>query len=299
VISRSQARSFALSDATLRHRIREGGSWQTLLPGVYLSCTGRPETDQREMAAILYAGPGSVITGPSALGRHRIRAPATGFVDVLLPSARRRRDVGFVRVHRTSRMPDVDYRVGQVSFAPPARAVVDTVRGLSELSEVRAVVADAVQCRSVQIWQLSDELTRGPAQGTARLRAALEEVVDGVRSSAEADLPTLIKRARLPEPMYNPSLYLGDTFIGMPDAWRPEACVAAEVESREWHLSPQDWERTLARDARMSAYGIVVLHFPPSRLRAQPREVTAEIGSALEAGRSRAGHGIRAISAKL
>ena len=71
--------------------------------------------------------------------------------------------------------------------------------------------------------------------------------------------------------------------------------MACEVESREWHLAPGDWERTLARDARMSAFGIVVLHFPPRRLRTEPRAVAAEIRSALAAGRDRSGHGIKSL----
>jgi hypothetical protein len=64
-------------------------------------------------------------------------------------------------------------------------------------------------------------------------RLALAEVDAGIRSPAEADLRTLIKRARLPEPAYNPRLHVGDAFIGSPDAWWPDAGVAGEVESRE------------------------------------------------------------------
>jgi hypothetical protein len=71
--------------------------------------------------------------------------------------------------------------------------------------------------------------------------------------------------------------------------------VAVEVESRQWHLSPGDWERTLERDARMSASGIIVLHFPPSRLRTEHRAVAAEIRSALEAGRRRGPVNITAL----
>ena len=67
------------------------------------------------------------------------------------------------------------FPVGQICYVPPARAVADTVRGLLDLNEVRAVVAAAVQRRKVQLWQLADELCSGPVQGTARLRAALEE----------------------------------------------------------------------------------------------------------------------------
>jgi hypothetical protein len=38
--------------------------------------------------------------------------------------------------------------------------------------------------------------------------------------------------------MHNPSLFAGDTFIAMSDAWCPDAGVAVEIESRQWHLSP-------------------------------------------------------------
>jgi len=130
------------------------------------------------------------------------------------------------------------------------------------------------------------------------MRDGTEEVRDGIRSAVEGDLRTLIKRERLPDPMYNPDLYAGDSFIARPDAWWAEAGVAGEIDSREWHLSPQHWERTLARDARMCAHGIVVLHFSPRRLRTEPRQVAAEIKSALAAGRSRGTPQIRAIPAR-
>jgi hypothetical protein len=51
----------------------------------------------------------------------------------------------------------------------------------------------------------------------------------------------------------------------------------------------------LARDARMSAHGIVVWHFSPGRLSAEPRLVAGEIRSALEAGWRRDGLDIRAL----
>jgi len=239
-----------------------------------------------------------VLTGPAALRFHRLSGTDAKVVDVLVPRTCRRRDVAFVRMHRTSRMPGLVFPAGKVSYVPPARAVADTVRGLSDPNEVRNVVANAVQRRRVQVWQLADELRCGPIQGTAHLRAALAEVADGVRSVAEADLRTLIKREHLPVPMFNPRLFVGESFIAVPDAWWPQACVAVEIESREWHLAPSDWERTLARDAKMSAHGIVVLHFPPRRLRSEPRMAAAEIRSALEAGRGREAHGISALPAR-
>ena len=71
----------------------------------------------------------------------------------------------------------------------------------------------------------------------------------------------------------------------MPDCWWPESGVAGEADSRAWHFSPDDWEQTLARHARMSAHGIIVLHFTAQRIRSQRREVADEIRRALAVGR--------------
>jgi len=243
-------------------------------------------------------GSGGVITGLSALAWHGIRAPRAHVVDVLIPESRRRRDAGFVRLSRTRRMPSMLFPQGEVCFVPPARAAADAVRNLRDLSAVRAIVADGVQRGVIRLALLQDELAQGPVQGSARLRQVLTEVEDGVRSSVEADLRTLIKVERLPDPMYNPRLYAGEEFIAQPDAWWAEAGVAGEMDSREWHLSPKDWERTLARDARMSAHGIVVLHISPGRLKAEPRIVAAQISSALEAGHRRGRVNVKALSAR-
>ena len=61
--------------------------------------------------------------------------------------------------------------------------------------------------------------------------------------------------------------------------------VAAEVDSRAWHLSPRDWEDTQGRPDQMGAHGIVVLHFSPRRIRANRRQVADTIRDALARGR--------------
>ena len=94
-------------------------------------------------------------------------------------------------------------------------------------------------------------------------------------------MPTACGRRQKPTPLYNPTLYVDGKFLARPDAWWPEAAVAAEVDSRAWHLMPADYERTLARHDRMITLGIRVLHFPPRKLRAAPREVVQQIRSTL------------------
>ncbi|MGE5290119.1 MAG: hypothetical protein ACM3ML_23625 [Micromonosporaceae bacterium] len=277
--------------------MRIGGPWQRLLPGVYMTATGTPTVEQREVAALLYAGPSGVLTGPAALSRHRIRVPETDLVDVLVPAARQRKSEGFACLHRTTRMPEMFCQEGPIRFAMAARAVADTVRGLADLAAARAVTADAVQKGRCKIDLLARELEDGPMNGSALLRRALAEVTGGARSAAEADLLDLIKRARLPAPMCNPRLLSGRTLIAIPDFWWQDAGVAAEVDSREWHASPVDWEHTMRRHEALGAYGIITLHFTPRRIRREPAEVVTAIRSALKAGRDRPPLPIRAVPA--
>ncbi|HYX62543.1 MAG TPA: hypothetical protein VE888_26400, partial [Streptosporangiaceae bacterium] len=139
------------------------------------------------------------------------------------------------------------------------------------------------------------ELRDGPMKGSAMFRSVLAEVAGGIRSTAEGDLGELIRIARLPMPMFNPSLYADDVFLGKPDAWWPDAGVAGEVDSRAWHLSPDDWDRTRQRHDRMAAAGIIVLHFSPREIRREPERVTEMIRGALDRGLARPSLLIRTI----
>ena len=73
MVSRAQLLALGMNDRAMQYRVRRGGPWQKLLPGVYLATTGVPSLHQKELAALLYAGPGSLITGPTALMHHSIR----------------------------------------------------------------------------------------------------------------------------------------------------------------------------------------------------------------------------------
>ena len=265
----------------LSRRARGGGPWQRLLPGVYLTVTGTPTQDQLDTAALLYAGPGSTLTGAAALRRHGVRARPAKTVDVLVPATRQRKSAGYVAIRLTTRLPEQVCYIGPVQFALPARAVGDAARWLGDLGSVRATVAAAVQTGLCTIDQLVAELRSGPVQGSAFFRAALAEVRSGIRSSREAEMKDLIKRGRLPLPLFNARLYCGEELIAVADAWWPEAGVVAEVDSKEWHLSPEDWEKTINRHARLTALGVLVLHFTPRQIRQEPDQVLATIRQAL------------------
>jgi hypothetical protein len=147
----------------------------------------------------------------------------------------------------------------------------------------------------------ADRAHRGSNTGSALFRQALAEVADGIRSATEADLRDLLLKSEsdLPMPLFNASLYDHDgTFIACPDAWWPEYGLAVEVDSREWHLSPEDHARTLTRGRRMGKYQIVVLRFTPRRIRTEPAQVIQDIKDALNSARGRQPLNLRTVPAK-
>jgi hypothetical protein len=272
----------------LAHRIRSGGPWQRLVAGLYLAETGAPNVAQREMAALLHGGAGSVLTGPAALRGLGITTAEPARFDVLVPMSRRPESVAFVTIHRTTRMPERVIREGRRSYALPPRALADAARGMTSLREVRALIAGAVQRGDCALRALVGELPQGQRRNSALLRRVLAEVGDGVRSVAEGEFKDLINGAGLPKPMFNARLFTASgAFIATADAWWPDAGVAAEVDSREWHLRPADWERTMRRHAMMSSHGILVLHFSPAQIRYEPATVLAALIDTLQTGRAR------------
>jgi hypothetical protein len=289
VVSRAQVLRAGLTRHAVAHRLRDDGPWRLLFPGVYLTLPGLPTQAQRETAAILYAGPYAVITGNAALRFYEFRqipSKSGNVIDILIPARCTRTSTGSVRVHRTAHMPAMWAKGPSARrFVPPARAVADTARWVTDLREVRALVADAVQNGHCAIAQLADELRAGGTPNGALLRKVILEAAVGIRSAPEAELRDLIIKARMPLPLFNPRLYRPNgNFIACPDAWWPEAGVAIELDSRRWHLAPDDWERTMARHSDLGQYGIVTLHVTPHQLRTDPDTFLRKAANAYNAG---------------
>jgi hypothetical protein len=291
VITRSQALACGIPRSTVNAWCRPEGKWQKILPGVYSAVTGKLTPEQRHVAALLYAGTASVITGPTAIRLHRLRSPGPDTIDVLVPWTIKRQSTGFVRIHRTRRLPGF-YAAGAVRFARVARAVADAARQFASLDDVRTVVAEAVQKGACTIGEIGLELGNGPSKDTINLRTALGEVRDGIRSVAEARFRQHVQRSGLPQPMYNAFLRTADgTDIGEVDAWWADAGVSVEIDSQEYHFYREGWLRTDAKRGRLLKAGIFPHNIAPTRVdndwAAIYDELKASIAKGLERPRLR------------
>jgi hypothetical protein len=298
VVSCEQALDCGLTRKAIDYRLRLEGPWQWVLPGVYVTHTGTVSQDEREVAALLYAGSGSVITGPTAVRRHHLTCAGPDAVDLLIPWKRKRQSTRFARIHRTRNMPAAFSRNKTIHFAEVPRAVADAARLLTRYDDVRAVVSEVLLYRRCTLEDLRAELEDGGMPRTGCFREALAEIGDGIRSVAEAQFRDLIQQSALPPPMYNARLFDGDgAFIAMVDAWWQRAGVAVEVDSQAYHGHADDQDVTSERHGELTAHGILAMHFKPKLIRTTGTRVIAKIVRAIAAGEARPPLPIRALPA--
>ncbi|SEF33071.1 hypothetical protein SAMN05421837_106586 [Amycolatopsis pretoriensis] len=219
-----------------------------------------------------------MITGLWALRSHGLqRIPEPDDVHLLVPHDREVTSAGFTLVERTTRLPTAVVKDG-VPIAPVHRAVLDAARRLRDFDAVQAMLAEAVQRRRSTADRLDRELSLGSQRGSAIPRRALQAILNGAESVAEADAWEVWKHAGLPAAEWNVGVFDRDGgFISKPDAWCEDVAFAWEIDSRKYHEGGDHYAATLARNARYSAAGIVYLQTLPSRLRTEPGAVINEL----------------------
>jgi hypothetical protein len=273
--TRRQLLAAGLDDEAIRREVH-GSRWQRVLPGLFACFTGPLTLEHRRVAAILYGPEGAQITGVAALRWHGLRhVPADDVIHLLIPHGCRRASRGLVRFQRTHRLDPHAKKAHGYAVCSVARAVADAARFSNDLREVRAFVAEAIQRGLTTVAAVRRELRLAASHRTRLLRAALNEVDAGARSAPEAELADELDGSRvLPRVVRNPRLSTPHgEILPSPDGWIEESGIAIEVDSREYHLSPEDWQRTLRRHNALTTCGALVLHFTPSEVRRSPGRI--------------------------
>jgi hypothetical protein len=254
-----------------------GRHWQVVLPGIYATDL-RPLTAlDRWHAALMYAGPESVLTDSCALRAHGLQfVPDDPFVRVLVPNRVQRSSRQFVVVRRTTHLP-APIGMGDLRIAPIGRAICDlTLRNPDERASL-AVAAAAVQRGRVSVQTLMQEAELSAARGRPRLRRVLDALSCGVRSAPEQDFRELVLRSRvLPEPLWNPLLQLPDGRLYSPDALFEDAALIHETNGRAFHEGDDLFEDLQRRHDVLVTVGLTVLHNSPRRIGAEGAVVRRE-----------------------
>lgn len=273
-------------DADGPDRLVRRGRARRLAPSTYLLTDGPVTDEQLVRAALAHAGSDAVLTGPLAcrlLGLVDV-PPSTG-ADVLVPAGRRRVSTPWVRVHPTTRPPGWWRHASGARVAEPHRAVVDACRRSTDLREVRALLLAAVASGRCFVDELQADLDGGSRHGTALCRRAIGDARRGAWSAPEAEVADVVRAARLPRCLLNPTLLVDGAVVGQPDGWFSGLGLGWEVESRRHHAAADDFDATLARHDDFATYGLQLLHVTPRRARALGARYADVLAAAVAARR--------------
>lgn len=288
VASRRELVELGVPGSTITYRCRPDGPWQRILPGVVIGHRGVPTLHERRLAALKYAHPEAALCGLDALGAMGMRVrpgPDGHLVHVLVPVRCQRLSHGFVVVTRTRRL-EVAGHHGGMPCVSAERAVVEAVRRMGALRDVRALVAEAVQTQRCRPEDIAREIEQATRARTALGRAALKEVRAGIRSVPEAELRAVLARHGVPAPRWNAAVRHEDgSIIAVVDALWERERVIVEVDSMEWHLGPEQYRATQRRQRLLVAAGWTVLPVAPGDVRDHPEQVCRQVSSALAAAR--------------
>ncbi len=288
VIRAATLEQLGVAKGTISSRCNDGGPWQRILPGVVLLHNGPTTTLQRNLAALEYGGPESLLSGHAALAALGYSQSASrNEVLLLIPSTRHRRDSSYVRVERTWRMPTPIHR-GLLRLAPHARCLLDAGRRTLKADSCRALLAGGIQRGDATVDELARELAAGSDRGSRLPRAVLHELSHDAHSVAEVHAQKLYATSGLPPMLHNVDvLSAAGLWIARPDGWLDDVAVAWEIDSLKYHFSPELHEATIVRRARMQREGIIVVTHLPKMIQTDPATVLADLRAAHSLAASR------------
>ncbi len=257
----------------LQHLVRDG---HRILRTVYAQRPGPIPDADKLVAALLWAGPRSILTGLHALQVHgfadKHSAPIIPFL-VPQTSRTRVRAIGIETI-RTKRLPTPILR-DDLRLAPIERALTDALR-LRQLTdrELRGIATAALQTRRTTADRLATEIEFGLPNATGGLVAAVVDFRRGSWSVPEAELADAVRsHPDLPTMLLNPRLITANgALIGMPDGYLPDAGVVIQVHSQEFHTGFDEvlgdrWASTMDKDLDYQAHDLIVVQVAPTTLR--------------------------------
>src|SRR5882757_11449251 len=184
VLDISQLRGFGVTWAAVRAQIL-AGRWQAVLPRVYATFSGPLPREARIAAALLYAGPASVLSHRTAAELWGMRPESPGPVHVTVPyqcSAISQPRLVVVHRSRAFRHIAID---GQPPLTSRSDTALDLAAAQPTVREAQRTLTDLLTGRRVAAERVCERLADRPPP---RYKRALEQAVSLVRTGVESML---------------------------------------------------------------------------------------------------------------
>lgn len=280
VVARWQLLELGLTASAIEYRVSIG-RLHLVHRGVY--AVGHDDLDVRGrwMAAVLACGRRAVLSHRSAARLWGIADAASPRIDVTAPgqggTVRKA-----IRRHRVRRLPSEDTTTADEI---PVTTVARTLFDLAEVMDQSAIEGAFETAERRELLDMRAVLLtarRNPGRRAHKqLRSLLPSLcpAEPTRSELERLFHRMCLVADLPRPQVN-ALAAGKEV----DALWPEARLAVEVDSWEFHKTRGAFERDRVRDAALLVAGYRVVRITYRRLTDEPAEVAQTIRRLLATG---------------
>ena len=278
VVSAADFAACHVSRKWLRRRI-ETGEWIRLHPGVFRLGSNKPNLDQLEMAAMLAAGHGAVLSHISAARRLGVDVLPNESMHITIPASRRMPKLNGVQVWRSRDLMETDItKRGPFRLTHLARTMLDLASVLND-AWLRATFDSALRQRKTNLAWISRALNdhgRG-RRGAERLRALVgeyqreDEVPDSVLESLGLELGLATGR----KPKLHWNVLNGGRLIAEVDLAWPEVQLCVEFDGWTRHGTRAAFVRDRARDRALLRLGWMVVRYTW-------QEVTGEQGTVID-----------------
>ena len=250
-MARAQLVALGFDTRAIAYRLKVG-RLHLLHRGVYAVGHRPPSPLASAMAAVLACGPDAALSHQSAAALWQIVPRWPSAPHVTAPRERRHPAIHI----RRSRHLDTTTHYG-IRITTPARTLVDLADVLPSRALTRAVNEAQVQ-RLITAAELTTLLTRYPGRRTSQLTPER----GATRSHLEDTFTRFLKHHRLPLPERNQQIAGHEV-----DAVYRDQRLIIELDSRQFHTTPNAFEHDRDRDADLLDAGFSTLRITDQRLK--------------------------------
>jgi hypothetical protein len=229
------------------------------------------------MAAVLTAGPDTVLSHRSAAALWGVLPPSSIAPEVTRP--RKFRSRPGLRVHRSAMRSDEVTCVDGIPVSSVPRTLFD-IAAITNRRQVEKAFNEVEVCGLTDRLSVPDLLERYPGRrGSATLKAILMEAdqVRGVtRKELEERFVAVLAGADLPRPQRNVDLAVGDRFFEVDCLWR-EQRLAVELDGRATHGTARAFEGDREKDRLLLVDGWHMVRITWRQLRDDAPAVVADL----------------------
>jgi hypothetical protein len=266
----------------IKFRVRSD-RWRQIRPGVYTTFTGVPGRTAQLWAAVLWAGPGAVLSHETAAELHRLSDKPSELIHLTVPWERRVAKADGLSLYRSTHINEMV--LGQSN--PPRTRIEETVLDLTQTAPTFDDVCGWVTRAFAR--DLTDEAKLRAAIGLRtklRWRADLHELITaaaaGDHSVLEYRYDRDVERAHgLPEARRQVPFVDARGRRGRRDRVYAEYGVAVELDGRLGHQDEDQW-RDKARDNAAAVGGQQTLRYGWTDVRWHACQTAAQVAKVLQ-----------------